>query len=76
MTPTYYKTSSILININRTFGMKHLRNWKRVVNPMVLVRSDNIVHVPNKVMHMNIAQSLNLNCDRNLSMIGMFAKSL
>ena len=37
--------------------MKHLRNWKRVVNPMVLVRSDFIVHVPNKVMHMHLPQS-------------------
>ena len=32
--------------------MKHLGNRKRVVNPMVLVRSDNTVHVPNKVMYL------------------------
>ena len=37
--------------------MKQLGNRKRVVNTMVLVRSDNIVHVPNKVMHMYLRQS-------------------
>ena len=37
--------------------MKHLGNWKRVVNPMAQVRSDNIVHVPNKIMHMYPPQS-------------------
>jgi hypothetical protein len=54
--------------------MKHLRNWKRVVNPMVLVCY--IIHVPNKVMYMYLLQSWTWKCDTSLYIIGLFAKSL
>jgi len=33
------------------------KKLERVVNPMVQVRSDNIVHVPTKVIHMYLPQS-------------------
>jgi len=62
--------------MKRTFGMKHLRNWKRVVNPMVLVHWDNIIHVPNKAMYMYLPRSGTWKCDRSLYIIGLFAKSL
>jgi hypothetical protein len=54
--------------------MKHLRNWKRVVNPMVLVCY--IIHVPNKAMYMYLLQSWTWKCDTSLYIIGLFAKSL
>jgi len=41
---------------------------------MVLVC--NIVHVPNKAMHMYLPQSRTWKCVRSLYIIGLFAKSL
>jgi len=47
------------------------KKLERVVNLMVQVRSDNIVHVPTKVIHMYLPQSWKLKCDRSLYINGI-----